>query len=63
VEVSAGGGSPVAVEAWRRANVNELTDLENRDPNSGFPVYKALLCDVIKASQEDVGLTGQGYRR
>lgn len=48
VEVSAGGGGPIAVEAWRRANVNELTDPDNRDPISGFPVYKALLCDVVK---------------
>jgi anaerobic selenocysteine-containing dehydrogenase len=49
VEASAGGGSPMAVEPWRQANINELTDMDNRDPISGFPVYKALLCDVIKA--------------
>lgn len=48
VEVSAGGGSPVAVESWRWANVNALTDMNNRDPISGFPVYKALLCDVVR---------------
>ena len=29
-------------------NPNELTDLDNRDPISGFPVYKALLGDVVK---------------
>jgi len=28
--------------------VNDLTDPDNRDPISGFPVYKALLCDVVK---------------
>jgi hypothetical protein len=28
--------------------VNELTDPENRDPISGFPVLKALLCEVEK---------------
>jgi anaerobic selenocysteine-containing dehydrogenase len=49
VEADAGGGSPGAPEAWRRCNVNELTDSENRDPISGFPVYKALLCEVTKA--------------
>jgi anaerobic selenocysteine-containing dehydrogenase len=49
VEANAGGGSPTADPAWRRANVNELTDMDNRDPISGFPVYKALLCDVVKA--------------
>ncbi|RME47425.1 MAG: dehydrogenase [Chloroflexi bacterium] len=48
VEVNMGGGSPIAAEAWRQANVNELTDPDNRDPISGFPVYKALLCDVVK---------------
>jgi anaerobic selenocysteine-containing dehydrogenase len=50
VEVNMGGGSPIAVEAWRRANVNELTDMERRDPISGFPVYKTLLCDVVKST-------------
>lgn len=49
IEANAGGGSPIAAEAWRRANVNDLTDMNNRDLISGFPVYKALLCDVIKA--------------
>lgn len=52
VECSAGGGSPTAVEAWRRANVNELTDMDNRDPISGFPVYRALLCEVVKADSD-----------
>ena len=28
--------------------MNELTDLQRYDPISGFPVYKALLCDVVK---------------
>lgn len=48
IEANAGGGSPLASLPWREANVNELTDADNRDPISGFPVYKALLCDVIK---------------
>ncbi|MHA1599689.1 MAG: molybdopterin-containing oxidoreductase family protein [Alphaproteobacteria bacterium] len=50
VEVNMGGGGPTGVEAWRQANVNDLTDMDNRDPISGFPVYKALLCDVVKAA-------------
>jgi hypothetical protein len=33
---------------WQQANVNELTDDENVDPLSGYPVYKALLCDVVR---------------
>jgi anaerobic selenocysteine-containing dehydrogenase len=48
IEANAGGGSPIASQPWRECNVNELTDSENRDPISGFPVYKALLCDVVR---------------
>jgi anaerobic selenocysteine-containing dehydrogenase len=49
IEANMGGGGPLQPPAWREANVNELTDPENRDPISGFPVFKALLCDVVKA--------------
>lgn len=49
VEVNMGGGGPLGPKAWQEANANILTDFENRDPISGFPVYKALLCDVVKA--------------
>jgi anaerobic selenocysteine-containing dehydrogenase len=49
VEVNVGGGGPLQAEAWRRANTNYLTDFENRDPISGFPVFKALLCEVVAA--------------
>ena len=48
VEVNVGGGSPIQAEEWRDANANYVTDFDNRDPISGFPVYKALLCDVRK---------------
>ena len=50
VEADASGGGPLGPQSWREANVNTLTDSENRDPLSGFPVYKALLCDVRKTS-------------
>ena len=50
VEANMGGGGPLGPEAWRRANVNDLTDPANYDPISGFPVYKALLCDVRPAA-------------
>jgi hypothetical protein len=30
--------------------VNELTDPDNYDPISGFPVFKALLCDVVRVA-------------
>lgn len=52
VECMFGGGGAVGPKAWREWNVNELTDLGNYDRISGFPVYKALLCDVerVKAA-------------
>jgi len=49
VEANMGGGGPLGPEAWRSANVNDLTDATNYDPISGFPVYKALLCEVERA--------------
>jgi cysteine desulfurase NifS len=48
VECAMGGGTPAGPEAWQEWNVNELTDLQNFDEISGFPVYKALLCEVAK---------------
>ncbi|MBI4292859.1 MAG: molybdopterin-dependent oxidoreductase [Betaproteobacteria bacterium] len=48
VEVNVGGGGPQQAQAWREANANYLTDPDNRDPISGFPVLKALLCEVEK---------------
>jgi anaerobic selenocysteine-containing dehydrogenase len=49
IECNMGGGTPVGPRAWREWNVNELTDLENYDEISGFPVYKALLCERHQA--------------
>jgi anaerobic selenocysteine-containing dehydrogenase len=51
VEANMGGGGVIGPLAWQQANVNELTDPDNRDPLSGFPVFKALLCDVILSSR------------
>jgi anaerobic selenocysteine-containing dehydrogenase len=48
IEANMGGGGPLQPKEWKEANVNELTDPENRDPISGFPVFKALLCEVEK---------------
>jgi len=53
VECNMGGGTPVGPKAWNEWNVNELTDLDNYDEISGFPVYKALLCNIQKI--EDAG--------
>jgi cysteine desulfurase NifS len=52
VEANMGGGCHPGPRAWREGNVNELTDLKRYDPISGFPVYKALLCDVAKVEDE-----------
>ena len=49
VEANMGGGGPLGPPPWQEGNVNALTDLDNRDPISGFPVYKALLCELVKA--------------
>ncbi len=49
IEANMGGGGPLGPEEWQTANVNTLTDFDNRDPISGFPVYKALLCEVSRA--------------
>ncbi len=53
VDADMGGGGPLGSQAWQDCNVNELTDLGKYDPISGFPVYKALLCDVFKAKDGD----------
>lgn len=41
-----GGGGPQGTDTWKKANVNVLTDLEQFDPISGFPIYKTLMCEV-----------------
>lgn len=51
IEANMGGGGPLQPKEWKEANVNVLTDPENRDPISGFPVFKALLCEVELAGQ------------
>ena len=48
VEVNQGGGSPIQAEGWKASNVNLITDEKNRDPISGFPVFKALSCRIEK---------------
>ncbi len=48
VEASGAGGGALGSPEWQHACVNDLTDLENFDLISGFPAYKALLCDVLR---------------
>jgi anaerobic selenocysteine-containing dehydrogenase len=52
VDVSTGGGGPLGTVEWQKCNVNLLTDMEQYDPISGFPVYKALLCQVVKKKRK-----------
>lgn len=62
VDANMGGGGPLGPKAWQKANVNQLTELKF-DPISGFPVYKALLCQVTKASEQEGSLeldSGEG---
>ncbi|MFC2158416.1 IscS subfamily cysteine desulfurase [Acidobacteriota bacterium] len=54
VECNMGGGGPVGPQEWIQSNVNELTDLSNYDVVSGFPVYKALLCEVSRIESDGV---------
>jgi cysteine desulfurase NifS len=58
IEANMGGGGPQGTKAWRECNVNDLTDLTHYDPISGFPVYKALLCDVVRAEGAGVARPG-----
>ncbi len=46
-----GGGGPLGTDEWQAANVNCLTDSEQFDAISGFPIYKTLLCQVKKKRQ------------
>lgn len=55
IDANMGGGGPVGPAAWKECNINDLTDLNRYDPISGFPVYKALLCDVARS--DDAGKT------
>jgi cysteine desulfurase NifS len=49
IDANHAGGGPLGPAEWQQANVNRLTDMEQYDPISGFPVYKSLLCEVEPA--------------
>ena len=57
IEANGMGGGALGPKAWREANINELTDIQRYDPISGFPVYKALLCEVMKVSNGPQDIT------
>jgi cysteine desulfurase NifS len=48
IECNMGGGGPIGPLEWQERNVNDLTDINNYDEISGFPVFKALLAEVVK---------------
>jgi anaerobic selenocysteine-containing dehydrogenase len=54
-----GGGGPLGTDEWKKANVNILTDFEQFDEISGFPVYKTLLCQVKKKKRKRKGIAVQ----
>ena len=56
IECNMGGGVPTASKAWREWNANDLTDINNLDEISGFPVYKALLCQVRKIAAGNLSI-------
>jgi anaerobic selenocysteine-containing dehydrogenase len=59
VYAAVGGGGPLGTEAWQKANANMLTDFEQYDPISGFPVYKTLLCQISKKKRRRRGIAVQ----
>jgi anaerobic selenocysteine-containing dehydrogenase len=52
VEANMGGGSPIQGEGWKNSNINTITDDRHRDPISGFPIFKALRCELEKVGRE-----------
>lgn len=54
IEASGMGGGALGPAEWRNACVNDLTDLENYDLISGFPAYKALLCEIEKIDRTEI---------
>ncbi len=55
VDANMGGGGPLGPQEWQDCNINDLTDLRF-DPISGFPLYKALLCEVAKENSAGTAL-------
>ncbi|QWV91996.1 IscS subfamily cysteine desulfurase [Geomonas oryzisoli] len=53
IDAAMGGGGPLGPKAWRECNVNQLTDPNRFDPVSGFPVYKTLLCRIVKEEAQE----------
>ena len=52
VHIPYGGGCYRQIEPWRRANVNTIVPPEVRDPISGYPVLKAVMCEVVPCDEK-----------
>jgi anaerobic selenocysteine-containing dehydrogenase len=47
VHIPYGGGERRQIGLWPQANVNSIIPPELRDPISGYPVLKAVMCEVL----------------
>jgi len=63
VDINHAGGSPKARGKWKDYYINTLTDMDNYDPISGFPVYKCLLCNVEKNIYQEKNKTSYAGKR
>jgi anaerobic selenocysteine-containing dehydrogenase len=52
VHIPYGGGGHRQVGLWRDANVNKIIPHDVRDPLSGYPVLKAVMCEVILCDEK-----------
>ena len=64
VHIPYGGGGRRQIGLWPQANVNSIIPPESKDPISGYPVFKAVMCEVLPLEEkqpdrvmEDSGMT------
>ncbi len=55
VHVPYGGGGSRQVGLWPHANVNSIIPAELKDPVSGYPVFKAVICEVVSIEEKKWG--------
>lgn len=54
VHIPHGGGSAYMAESWKKGNVNDLCNLDYRDPISGFVLNKSVPCKVEKRKNREI---------
>lgn len=52
VHIPYGGGGHRQIGSWRHVNINSIIPPDLRDPISGYPVLKAVPCEVIPCSKK-----------